>query len=150
RSYFAADSHRRQEPNLVEPVIDPHHGALHPHSRALRTEVGQHREREKTVGDGTAKLGFLCSLRVDVDELMVFGYIRKAVHPVLGDFEPVGNAGFLADIIIQFFFGNQRHRSVLTDRNVWAQSVVTTSFPLAWRFCNTLSASAAWSSGKVC
>src|SRR6185312_3569738 len=89
-----ADEHRRDEPHLVDAVVDRHGEPLVPGDLG-QEEAGQ-RQGEVPVGDGAAERPLLGPLDVDVDPLVVAGRLRERVHPLLGDLEPLAEAEVLA------------------------------------------------------
>src|SRR6266851_364976 len=105
--------HRRQEANLVDPVVQPGRGVTRDDTD-LHRQRGHHRERQITVGDGSRERAFpLRPFGVDMNPLVIAGTGRKRVDTRLVDFNPTGNAEFMPNFLAQTGKGEAAHAFLL-------------------------------------
>src|SRR6266403_1109938 len=112
--------HRRQEANLVDPVVQPRRSITRDDTDVHR-QRGHHRERQIAVSDGSAERTFpLCPFDVDVDPLVIASTGRERVDTRLVDRNPIRNAEFLPGSFAQPGKGEVAH--VLLLDQLWLHS----------------------------
>src|SRR3984893_1334436 len=114
--------HRRQEANLVDPVVQPRRSVTRDDTD-LHRQRGHHRERQIAVGDGSAERTFpLRPFDVYVDPLVIAGTGRERVDTRLVDRNPIRNAEFLPNSFAQTGKGEIAHVLLLDHSRLHSDS----------------------------
>src|SRR3984893_16154246 len=114
--------HRRQEANLVDPVIQPRRGVTRDDTD-LHSQRGHHRKRQIAVGDGAAERTFLLRpFDVHMNPLMIAGTGRKRVDTRLVDRNPTGNTEFMSNFLAQTGKGEVAHACLLNHSRLHSDS----------------------------
>src|ERR1700675_4441185 len=113
---------RREEANLVDPVVQPGRGVARDDTD-LHRQRGHHCERQITVGDGSAERAFpLRPFGVDMNPLVIAGTGRKRVDPRLVDRNPTGNTEFMSNFLAQTGKGEAAHAFLLNHSRLHSDS----------------------------
>src|ERR1700675_835162 len=120
--YARTSRHRRQEANLVDPVVQPSRGVTRDDTD-LHRQRGHHRKRQIAVGDGPAKRTFLLRpFDVHVNPLVIAGTGRKRVDTRLVDCNPTGNTEFMSNFLAQTGKGEAAHAFLLNRSRLHSNS----------------------------
>src|ERR1700682_3884436 len=114
--------YRRQEANLVDPVVQPRRGITRDDTY-LHRQRGPHRECQIAVGDGTAERTFLLRpFDVHMNPLLIAGTGRKRVDTRLVDRNPTGNTEFMSNFLAQTGKGEVAHAFLLNHSRLHSDS----------------------------
>src|SRR6266702_5729897 len=114
--------HRREEANLVDPVVQPSR-CITWDDTDLHRQRGNHRERQITVSDGRTERALpLRPFGVDMNPLPIAGTGRKRVDTRLVDRDPTGNTEFMSNFLAQTGKGEAAHAFLLNHSRLHSDS----------------------------
>src|SRR5712672_1476792 len=120
--YARTGRYRRQEANLVDPVVQPSRCVTRDDAD-LHRQRGHHRERQIAVGDGSTERAFpLRPFGVDMNPLLITGTGRERVDTRLVDRNPTGNAEFMSNFLAQTGKGEAAHAFLLNHSRLHSDS----------------------------